>query len=151
MKNRIGVSLWLMITGALISIGSQTVFKVCETKQMTMKCYWSARTEIVIGSFIFLAGILYIILTQWQAKLALSLMSLGAVVSAVIIPNLVIGVCANAMMHCRSIFLPAINLISILSMLVITGNLIYLRKLNKEKKPSQALPSLNPRMDELSI
>jgi hypothetical protein len=84
MKNRFLIGVIYIITGLLIAVGPHTIFKVCDTSKMVMKCYWAAAAETGIGIIILAAGILYFLLGHEQAKLAISLLSIVTGIVAIL-------------------------------------------------------------------
>jgi hypothetical protein len=133
MKNKLLVSITLLIVGVFIAVGPQTIFKVCDGSKMQMKCYWSSRAEIGIGLILVVLGVLYLLLEQWQAKIAICILGITTGIIAILIPTILIGGCADKMMVCQSLSFPAIYLISVVTIIAALGNSIYIfRKRNKQ-------------------
>ncbi|MDR2606709.1 MAG: DUF4418 family protein [Oscillospiraceae bacterium] len=137
-KNRIGIGAVSVISGALTAFGPHTLFKVCsesghhgiESTAVSV-CHYSAAAELGIGILIALLGIAYILFSSPHTHVGLSLgIGLNALLALLII-TVLIGVDPNPMMSCRVRTLPALTLISSLTIAVSIGNLIYLlRKTN---------------------
>lgn len=128
MKNRIINTLFYILTGVLLAIGPYTLFRVCDTSEKIMKCWWSVRAETAIGILIIFAGILSWILKNKEARVALNLNNIATGIIAILIPSWLIGGCAKETMLCRSLTFPAVYIISTVIILFNIGNLIYLRK-----------------------
>jgi hypothetical protein len=128
MKNRISIGVVYVIAGLLIAIGPHTVFKVCEPSKMIMKCYWAANAETGTGIILVIVGILYLLLEQGQAKLAISVLSLVTGVIAILITTVLIGGCEDLTSPCRSYSFPIINTVSALSILVSAGNIAFITR-----------------------
>ncbi|MFP3154313.1 DUF4418 family protein [Lachnospiraceae bacterium ZAX-1] len=137
MKNRILVGAIAIVAGALIAIGPQFLFKICEqTHHAITTCYWTAQAEIGVGGVIALLGIAYLLFGDSHARVGLNLaIGLNSVL-AFLIPNVLIGVCEMPTMDCRIATLPALNVISILAFALTVGNTIYLWRLVTPRKES---------------
>lgn len=98
-----------------------------------MKCYWTGQAEIGAGLVIAVIGIFLLIFKERniRAGLSLSLVPLG--IYALLIPNLLIGVCGSAHMECRTLALPAITIISAAVSVVSAVNVFLLLKAEKER------------------
>lgn len=150
MKNRILISIILIILGLLIALGPIILFPVCgihaeETEhemakeiqegamqQAKMKCFWTARAELGIGILIAILGVLHFILKSEQLRIGLSIGAILNGVLALLIPNTLIGVCRKAGMMCRIGTLPALTIFSSLVIIVCTVNVFYLYRLRKK-------------------
>ncbi len=133
MKNKLLISITLMITGVFLAIGPQTIIKVCDWSDRKMKCYWSSRAEIGIGLIMIALGVLYLLLEQWQAKIAISILGITTGIIAILIPTILVGGCADERMMCQSLSFPAIYLISVVAIIAVLGNSIYIfRRRNKQ-------------------
>lgn len=133
MKNKWLISITLMISGVFIAIGPQTIIKVCDWSKMQMKCYWSSRAEIGIGLILVVLGVLYLLFEQWQVKISISILGISSGIIAILIPTILIGGCADKRMVCQSLSFPAIYLISVVTIIAVLGNSIYIfRKRNKQ-------------------
>ncbi len=133
MKNRLLVGITLLITGVFIAIGPQTIIKVCDWNDKKMKCYWSSRAEIGLGLIMIALGILYLLLEQWQAKIAISILGITTGIIAILIPTILVGGCADKRMACQSLSFPAIYLISVVTIIAGLGNSIYIfRRRNRQ-------------------
>lgn len=161
MKNQIIVGIAVLIQGILLSTGTQTIFPVCGIRnnakngpqnmsmngknshtengdmQMSsgakMKCYWTGRAEIGVGALIAVIGLFLLIFRKKQARLGLSLTLAPAGLLAILIPDVLIGVCEGANMTCRTLALPAINIIGAAVIVIACVNIFRLLKTGKEE------------------
>ena len=131
MKKRI-IGIVFTVLGLLIALGPQFLFKVCEPMgDMIMKCYWSARAEIGVGTVIAALGIALIVFTCTKIRLGLVIGLLLSGIHALLIPYVLIGGCPKDSMPCRKIAFPALTVVSIL---VIVGAGLYTAYLARKKE-----------------
>jgi hypothetical protein len=106
------------------------------TKTMTkkhMKCWYTGRWEIVVGSVISLLGLLLLFLKKKKIRIALSISAFLSGVLALLIPTVIVGVCGNKNMDCHAIALPALVIFSSAVIIVAVINTIFLFKTNAER------------------
>ncbi|MDR0623530.1 MAG: DUF4418 family protein [Treponema sp.] len=131
MKNRIVSGGAVIVSGLLIALGPQFLFKVCPVVgDMIMKCHWSARAEIGVGAVIAALGIALIFFAHPKTRLGLTIGIFLSGVLALLIPHVLIGGCPSHSMQCRKITFPAITVISIL---LLIGTVIYTFYLARKK------------------
>lgn len=131
MKNRTINAFFNILMGLALAIGPYTLFRVCDTSEKVMKCWWSVRAETAIGVLLIFAGILIWVLKNKEALYALNLNNIATGIVAILIPSKLIGGCGKEMMACRSVTFPSIYIISGIVILFSIGNLIYLKKAGK--------------------
>jgi hypothetical protein len=132
MKNRIITGISFIILGVLIAIGPLYIFKVCSPMgKEVMKCFYTAKAEIGVGSLIAILGILLFVFKSTQTRFGISISITLAGVLAGLIPTVFIGVCGMSAMHCHMVTLPAIIVLSILTIVGSIINAIYLFSLIK--------------------
>lgn len=128
MKNRIFMTFFLLIAGILIAVGPHTIFEVCDTSEMVMKCHWSAQAEIGTGLLIITGAILYFLFKDWQSKTVISFFTIAVGIVTILIPKVLIGGCGSGRMPCQSTAFPAIYLISSAIIIFSAVNIFYLLK-----------------------
>lgn len=128
MNKRIVNAVFYIILGIALAIGPHTLFKVCDTSEKVMKCWWSVRAEIAIGSFLIFSGILILILKKAEFLLLANLYNIAIGVVAILIPSVLIGGCAKEVMPCRSLTFPSIYIIAAAVILSGIGNIVYLKR-----------------------
>lgn len=133
-KIRVVFGLINLISGILLIIGPQTLFKVCESTEKVMKCYWSTRALIGIGILFIVFALLIFIFKSLGEQKVLSIINIFYGVVAILIPKILIGGCKAATMNCLSLTFPAVYLISSFIIVVSFGYLIYLLKVSKNEK-----------------
>jgi hypothetical protein len=138
MKNRLIIGIAITLLGLLLAVGTQTIFPVCETGENVMKCFWTGRAATGIGGVIAVIGILLLVFGNKRTRtgLLLSLVPIG--IYAVLIPNLLIGVCGGAHMDCRALALPAITIIGAAVSVVAAVSAFWLFKTAKGKDTNEA-------------
>lgn len=125
MKNHVLNALIYILTGLAIAVGPYTLFKVCDTSEMVMKCWWTVRAETAIGGLLVFSGILILLLRKKEITYAVNLYNVAAGIVALLIPTVLIGGCGKSIMPCRSTTFPAIYIISVIVILFSIGNVIY--------------------------
>jgi hypothetical protein len=133
MKNRIISGGAVIISGLLIALGPQFLFKVCPVVDgMYMRCHWTAQAEIGIGGPLIAAlGIALIFSASSKIRLGLTIGIFLSGVLALLIPHVLIGGCPMHGMPCRKITFPAITVISILLLAGMAFNGLYLTRKKK--------------------
>jgi hypothetical protein len=83
-----------------------------------MKCFWTAQAEVAVGIGLAAAGALLLFSKrrETQRNLGIAAAVLGG--CAVLVPLVLIGVCANPMMRCNSTMQPALILAGTLTMVL---------------------------------
>jgi hypothetical protein len=129
MKNRIISGGGAIVSGLLIALGPQFLFKVCPVMgDMIMKCHWSAQAEIGIGGLIAALGIGLVIFANPHTRLGLTIGTFLSGILALLIPHVLIGGCPSAHMACRKISFPAITVIGVLLLIGMALNALYLTR-----------------------
>jgi len=132
MKNRIITGVSFVILGVLIAIGPLYIFKVCSPMgKEVMKCFYTAKAEIGVGSLIAILGVLLFVFKSAQTRFGVSISVTFAGILAGLIPTVLIGVCSMPAMHCHMVTLPAIIVLSVLTIAGSIINSLYLFSLIK--------------------
>jgi hypothetical protein len=97
-----------------------------------MRCHWSAQAEIGVGGPLIAGlGIALIFFANQQIRLGLTIGIFLSGVLALLIPHALIGGCAMHSMACRKVTFPAITAISILLLISMALNALYLVQKNR--------------------
>lgn len=128
MKNKITNVIVYLTCGILLIVGPYTLFRVCETSDMIMKCFWATKAVNAVGGLISFFGIVSLLVKSKDAVLAVNLCGAAAGITAILIPSILIGGCTMNTMACQVLTFPAIYFISIVVILFSIGNLVYLKK-----------------------
>jgi Domain of unknown function (DUF4418) len=129
----------LIILGLLIAITPWYIFPVCEAgtsgdnsggmkmgagsdQQMTksgthMKCWYTAEAEVVVGTFVALAGIVLLFLKGQGKRRAIGIATIVLGVLTILIPTFLIGVCNTSDAPCRIGTLPALIILGVLTVI----------------------------------
>ena len=126
MKNRIITAIILGISGLLFITGPRFIFKVCSSEEMVMNCHWTVQAEKGIGILLIVSGVLYLYAAAFNTRLFLLLQSAAIYIIGIIIPAVLIGGCKNKDMACQSLTFPALYLTAALSLIYVTGSILYL-------------------------
>jgi hypothetical protein len=153
-KNRIAVGLLTIATGALLAIGPQALFKICDQghHEGHSTCFWTGQATIGIGIVLIALGVLYLVLSDPGIRVGLSVGIAAALVLTFLVANVLIGVDDDAMMPCHTTTLPALNVISVLSFALAAFNTGYLLRLVRIRtaRAAQTLQTLQT-LQELRV
>ena len=122
MKRTIGII--VVVPGLLLALGPQFLFKVCDSH--TMVCHWTAQAEIGIGIVIALLGITLVIFTDIRIQLGLSIGIFLSGIYALLVPHLLIGVCATPSMPCNTTAFPTITILCVFLLVGISFRIFML-------------------------
>lgn len=112
----------LLILGALIAIGPQSIFPVCEfNPEKAMKCHWMGKSELGVGAVIAVLGLGSML--SPSAQLSRGLLAAGGLLGilTMLLPTKLIGVCMNVHMQCVTLTRPALLVLGAAA--VLTGAL----------------------------
>ena len=132
MKNRTIFGGLTAILGVLIALIPAFIFPVCEVGEKVMKCHWSAQAELGVGTIIFILGIFIIAFKSKQFNLGISFASVLNGIFALLIPNIIIGMCMKEDMQCRSLTAPALSVASTLVIVINIINIILIYRATKK-------------------
>ena len=148
MQNRVVSSLAYIIIGLLFILFPLYILPVCphETVNLStatmqgqvehvhtgvgkiMKCFWTGRAEVGVGSLIIAIGTLMLFCRKIFLRMGLSMAIACISLFALAIPTVLIGVCDNQMMRCNMGAKPALVLLSLLLFIIALVNTFYLNK-----------------------
>lgn len=147
MQNRVVSSLAYIIIGILFILFPMYILPVCPSESVNlptamqgqvehmhtgvgkiMKCFWTGRAEVGVGSLIIAIGILMLFCRKIFLRMGLSMAIACISLFALAIPTVLIGVCDNQMMRCNMGAKPALVLLSLLLFIVALVNTFYLNK-----------------------
>lgn len=112
------------------STGDHTASAAAASK--VMKCHWTARAELGTGLVIALLGLLLLIFRSVQVRIGLSIaLGLNGIL-ALLIPTVLIGVCGNVKMTCRSLTLPVLVILASVVTVAAAANAFYLYHFNRK-------------------
>ena len=104
--------IFYIITGFLIAAGPVFIFPVCEDMgDKRMKCFWTMRAEIGVGAVIGLLGVIILFTASKEIRIGIESALTLLFVYAALIPDVLIGVCGGNHMRCKTLTLPALNII----------------------------------------
>lgn len=161
MKSKYIIGALFVIFGFAIAVGPQTIFPVCGIRESEsssaagmrqnsmssdgaessdimgmgdshMKCWYTGKWEITVGSIIFLLGLLLIFLKNNKAGIGLLAAAFVSGVFVLLIPTVLVGVCGNIHMDCHVLTLPALIIFSGATILTsLVGLLVSFKRLRR--------------------
>jgi hypothetical protein len=104
-----------IVSGLLIALGPQFLFKVCAAHSGAFPlCHWTARAELGIGMLIAALGLCFIVFTDSKTQLGFAIGIFLTSIIVIGIPHVLIGGCKVSAMACRRVAFPAITVIGII-------------------------------------
>ncbi len=128
MGNRILSCVIFIVLGALLAIGPYTIFPVCQDGMMVMRCQNTAKAERAVGTLTAVIGVSVALFKDRKLRIGISIAGGALGLLALLLPNVLIGVCGSKHMTCRALALPAISVVSILIIVFAGLNALYLWK-----------------------
>jgi hypothetical protein len=115
----------IAVSGLFIIVTPNWILPVCEGllqlangKEVPMRCFWTARSEMVIGALVFLSGLLLAYAEGAEAQRRVSNQVLFLGVATLAIPLALIPTCMNPDMACNVGTKPALLLLGGLTTLL---------------------------------
>ena len=105
LKNLLPASLFLIL-GLLVAIGPFTFAAVCPAGEMVMKCHWTGRVELYLGIALAVLALLKLLPFSADFSLGLDFAILLNGLGIALVPEVLIGVCKKATMHCHLVTKP---------------------------------------------
>ena len=128
MKNRLLIGILTVVLGLVLVIGPLTFLPNCGEG---MPCFFTAHGEPGVGGVIAVLGLLLLVFKNPSVRLGLSAAAALNGILALLLPGVLIGVCHNPDMSCRTLTLPALLILSGLVTVVSVVNVVYLWKITK--------------------
>jgi hypothetical protein len=131
-----GIGALLVILGIVVILGPWVIFPVCEHygsyvmtqsgTQLPMPCGWTARAESGIGALIVIAGGLLIFRSTPETRQAVGVFTIAMGILVVLFPTVITGMCRMAEHPCRTLTLPALEILGIIVILI--GGYLVMKK-----------------------
>lgn len=128
MKNRSVLAIAFIIIGILIALIPAVIFPVCNSSEMRMACYYTAKAEIGVGVVVALFGVFYALFGDEKVRTGISLAVVGISPLVLLFPLKLTGICKMSDMACRIKTLPALIVIFVILLAVSLGNTLFLLK-----------------------
>jgi hypothetical protein len=128
MKNRIITGAGGILSGLLIALGPQYIFRLCGpgADGSWMRCQFTGQAEICVGFLICALGAALLVFSSRQAGLALSLAIMLTALLSLLFPSALIGGCMMETMACRRTVFPALTVIGAITIAGFALNALYL-------------------------
>jgi hypothetical protein len=131
-----GIGALLVLLGIVVILAPWVIFPVCEQygnyvmttsgTKLPMPCGWTARAESGIGALIVVAGGLLIFRSTPETRQAVGIFTLAMGVLVILFPTFITGMCKMAEHPCRTLTLPALEILGIIVILV--GGYLVMKK-----------------------
>ena len=132
MKKNIISGIAALISGLLIALGPQFLFKVCGGHDDVFpRCHWSAQAEIGTGIIIAALGICLLLFSDRETHFGLTVAVFLTSIVALFIPHWLIGGCDEMATACRRLAFPALTVVCSLTLI---GSVIYIIYLGRKIK-----------------
>ena len=103
-------------------------------KEIPMTCHWSAQAEVALAAPLFVTGSLLALDQKKQNLRNLSLLGGVLGIFVILLPTVLVGVCANPEMICNSVMKPSLILAGTL-VILLSGYGVY-KSMNKKEEAS---------------
>ena len=107
-------ALAVVLLGVLIALAPYSFAHVCVVGEKIMKCYWTARVELFLGTAIAVLGLIKLACTDVKFQHGLNVGIAVNAIGVILIPTVLIGVCKMASMHCNVVSRPTLTVFGIL-------------------------------------
>ncbi len=131
-----GIGALLVLLGIVIILTPWIIFPVCEQYgsyamlqsggKIPMPCGWTARAESGIGALIAIGGGLLIFRSTPETRQAVGIYTLAMGILVILFPTFLTGMCKMAEHPCRTLTLPALEILGIIVILV--GGYLVMKK-----------------------
>jgi hypothetical protein len=101
-------------------------------KTVAMKCHWSATAELALAIPIAAVGLLLGFSRRKESMRNLSILGIVLGAIAILVPTVLIGVCASADMLCNSVMRPVLVLMGTLLVAISVVTLIASRRITEQ-------------------
>lgn len=109
------VGIAVIILGLVVAAVPVLIYQSYEAMPgMEMKCLFTARAEIAVGTGITTLGALYFFFRSAAKRLAISVLIAAAALLSLLFPTNFSGLCEDAHMTCRMITLPVLTVTAVL-------------------------------------
>lgn len=126
MKNKVLSGIVYLVFGVLLAFGPYSIFPVCKSSMMAMRCQDTAKAELVLGILTIAVGVLMLLINHRKFRIGLNIAAIPIGILAFLFPNSITGVCSKVHMTCRALTLPVLSLTGI-ALVVFAGiNTVYL-------------------------
>lgn len=100
------------VVGILLIVGPHTIFRVCSTETMIMKCHYATVAVGGAATFLTVTGLLSLWARTSGERIRLHILAIWDAVITILFPAVWIGGCDDPEMACKSLTFPSIYLLS---------------------------------------
>jgi len=133
MKNRVISSIVFILLGAFIILTPTVLFRVCDSTEMKMSCYYTKHAEIGVGAVIAALGLLSLFTKDVKIRIGYSVSQLLNAALVLALPLKLTGICKMKSMDCQVRTLPALIVGTAFIAIAAIVNIIYLSRKGKEQ------------------
>ena len=136
------------VCGLLVMLTPTVILPVCEDLVKTamgtfvpMRCHYTAQGEIQVGAVLALVGgLIFVYGNKSETRGALSAVVLALGVAVILIPTVLMGVCANPDHPCNAGTKPALLLLGAVTMLLGAAGIWQAWRASSKEKPLAPIP-----------
>lgn len=121
-----------IIYGILIVIGPQLLWGKCPNNGVMMKCHYSCKVEIILGTICVAIGCILLSINDYKTFLRVIILEIIVDILIIIVPGGFIGGCSNSEMHCQLVTFPILYALSIIR--IFSNMCVYIYCFFKNKK-----------------
>jgi hypothetical protein len=109
------VGLLIILTPVILPV-CEGLLELVNGKQVPMRCFWTARAEMIIGALVLIAGLTIAFTKSVEARRRLNLQVVFLGVAAILTPLFIIPTCMNPDMACNIGTKPALIILGVITL-----------------------------------
>jgi len=107
----------IVALGVVEALLSSVVLPFCKSAgKLVMQCNSSSHVDVLLGLVVVVVGAAFVFAPKVRGVLSYVTALLGLAIA--LVPNLIVGVCANGHMHCHEVAAPALAVVGVAIALV---------------------------------
>jgi hypothetical protein len=110
-------------------------------KTIPMKCHWTGTSELVIGGSLLVLGVLLLRSKRRETMRSLAVLGIVLGTFSILLPTVLIGVCASDEMLCNVLMKPTLILTGILTIIASIAAFVLAGRQPEEPAASAGLPA----------
>ncbi|MCL2174523.1 MAG: DUF4418 family protein [Treponema sp.] len=133
MKNTIVFCVLIVITGLLIAIGPQYIFRGCPSGCCSGNtiCFWSIKLMLAVGMIVTALGAFCFVYNDPKIQLGMTIPIFLTGIVSLLALHVIIGGCAVKSMNCNIIVIPILTALNIIAVIISGIRILFLKKITK--------------------